>query len=220
MDQIKVISFDADGTLVTPYFTDAVWHQTIPARFAQKEGTSLEEARDQVFKVYREVGEGRMEWYDIEYWFHRFGFSDHVGLLQSQRHLIGLYPEVLKVLSALGSRYPLIVASGAARDFLDLLLDGVRGRFARVFSSVTDHQSVKTPEFYREVCRTMGIEPREMVHVGDSWDYDFLNSREAGVRAYYLDRKRLDRKRGKQGERVVGDLMEFEALMRGDSLPV
>ena len=53
--------------LVTPYFTDTVWHQAIPARFAQKERTSLEEARDQAFKVYREVGEQRMEWYDIEY---------------------------------------------------------------------------------------------------------------------------------------------------------
>ena len=215
MDQIKVISFDADGTLVTPYFTDTVWHQAIPARFAQKERTSLEEARDQAFKVYREVGEQRMEWYDIEYWFRRFGFSDHEGLLQSQRHLISLYPEVRQTLSALGSRYPLIVASGAAWDFLDLLLDGVQGHFARVFSSVSDHQSVKTPEFYREVCLTMGIEPREMIHVGDSWDYDFLNPQQVGVRAYYLDRKRR-----KKGERVVGDLMEFEARLRGDSLPV
>ncbi len=61
----------------------------------------------------------------------------------------------------------------------------------------------------------MGIEPREMIHVGDSWDYDFLNPQQVGVRAYYLDRKRR-----KKGERVVGDLMEFEARLRGDSLPV
>lgn len=215
MDQIRVISFDADGTLVTPHFTDAVWHEAIPARYAQKRGLSLEAARTQVFKEYREVGEQRMEWYDIKYWFRRFGFSDHEELLNSYRHMIALYPEVTRALSALRSRYLLIVASGAARDFLDLLLDGVQGHFVRVFSSVSDHQSVKTPEFYLGVCQDMGIEPQEMIHVGDSWDFDFVNSQQVGIRAFYLDRKRQ-----RQGEQVVGDLMEFGARLLEDSSPI
>jgi putative hydrolase of the HAD superfamily len=216
MDQVRVISFDADGTLVTPYFTDAIWHEAIPARYAQKWGLSLEEARSRVLKEYQEVGEQRMEWYDIRYWFRRFGFSDHEGLLQSYRHMIALYPEVTQTLSALSSRYQLIVASGAARDFLDLLLDGVQGHFVRVFSSISDHQSVKTPEFYLEICRAMDIEPQEMIHVGDSWDFDFINSQQVGIGAFYLDRKRQ-----RQGERVVGDLLEFGArLLLGDSSPI
>ncbi|MFQ5826851.1 MAG: hypothetical protein ACE5IA_05780, partial [Dehalococcoidia bacterium] len=61
----------------------------------------------------------------------------------------------------------------------------------------------------------MGIEPQEMIHVGDSWDFDFVNSQQVGIRAFYLDRKRQ-----RQGEQVVGDLMEFGARLLEDSSPI
>ncbi|GAH62950.1 unnamed protein product, partial [marine sediment metagenome] len=41
MNQIEVVSFDAEGTLVTPDFSQAVWHEAIPAIYAQKKGIEL-----------------------------------------------------------------------------------------------------------------------------------------------------------------------------------
>ena len=215
MNQIKVISFDAEGTLVTSHFSDAVWNEAVPAHYARRAGTSLEEAKAQVMREYREVGPQRMEWYDIGYWFRRFNLSDYQGLLNSHRHIISFYPEVEEVLFSLGSKYQLIVASGSAREFLDLQLDGIQGHFARIFSSVSDYRGLKTADFYRDVCRAMHVQPGEVVHVGDDWDFDFLAPQEVGIRAFFLDRK------GKgQGEGVVGNLLEFEAKLLEASSPI
>jgi len=38
------------------------------------------------------------------------------------------------------------------------------------------------------VCQKMDVEPEEIAHVGDSWQFDFLNSKQIGINAFYLDR--------------------------------
>lgn len=190
MSNVKVVSFDLEGTLVTPDFSQAVWHEGIPFLYARKNGMSFETAKEIVRKMYDEVGDQRREWYDIKYWFERFRLGDYRQVMESNRHRQSCYPEVMEVLPALGQRYELVVATGSAREFLPFLLNGIEGYFARVFSSVSDYGQVKNPEFYLRVCQEMGIESQEMVHVGDSWQYDFLAAKETGIEAFHLDRGR------------------------------
>jgi len=193
MSKVKVISFDADGTLVTPDFSQAVWYEGVPALYARKNGISFEEARAFIEREYRVVGDHRIEWYDIKYWLQRFGLgpplAGHEQILEEYRHRVSCYPEVTQALSSLSKDYTLIVVSCSTRDFLPYLLDGIEGYFARIFSTVSDYGQVKTPEFYLEVCRQMGIAPEEMAHVGDLWEQDFLAAKEAGLMAFHLDRK-------------------------------
>jgi hypothetical protein len=75
MDKVKIVSFDAEGTLVTPYFTQAIWHEEIPTLYAQNKGISFEQAKAVVQQEYDLIGEQRMEWYDIKFWFGRFGLA-------------------------------------------------------------------------------------------------------------------------------------------------
>jgi putative hydrolase of the HAD superfamily len=93
------------------------------------------------------------------------------------------------VLSSLGKDYTLIVVSCSTREFLPYLLDGLEGYFVRVFSTVSDYGQIKTPQFFLEVCRQMSISPQEMAHVGDLWEQDFVVPREAGLKAFHLDRR-------------------------------
>jgi len=188
MGKIKVVSFDVEGTLVTPAFSDAVWHGAIPSRYAKARGISLEKARAIVEREYEEVGDKRLEWYDVKYWFRRFGLGDYQEVLRECRHSISCYEEIVEVLSSLRKEYTLVVASSSSRDCLPLLLDGIGDNFVRVFSSVSDYEQLKSPEFYLTVCREMGVAACEMAHVGDSWHFDFQAARESGVEAFHLDR--------------------------------
>jgi len=189
MSRIKAVSFDLEGTLVTPDFSQAVWHEGIPSLCATRNGTSLEKAKAEVQKEYQKVGDQRLEWYDIKYWFNYFDLDGYQELLESCWGRVAYYPEVISVLSSLGKIYPLIVATGTAGEFLPYLLPKIKGCFIRVFSSVSDYGQLKTPSFYLEICQEMGILPEEMAHVGDNWQFDFTVPREVGVNAFYLDRK-------------------------------
>ena len=197
MSKVKVISFDADGTLVTPDFSQAVWYEGVPTLYATKNGISFEEAKAFIEREYRVVGDLRVEWYDIKYWLRLFGLGDcHEQMLEGYRHRVSCYPEVTQALSSLSKDYALIVISCSTRDFLPYLLNGIEGYFTRIFSTVSDYGQVKTPEFYLEVCRQMGVSPREMAHVGDLWEQDFIAAKEAGLKAFHLDR-RGERKDGR-----------------------
>lgn len=207
MSGIKVVSFDADGTLVTPDFSQAVWYEGIPSLYARRNGISFEEAKAFIEREYRVVGDLRVEWYDIKYWLRLFGLGDcHEQMLEDYRHRVSCYPEVAQALSSLSKDYTLIVVSCSTREFLPYLLDGIEEHFARVFSSVSDYGQVKTPEFYLEVCRQMCVSPQEMAHVGDLWEQDFLAAEEAGIKAFHLDR-RGERKDG----RSLRSLADLEA---------
>ena len=57
MSQIKVVSFDLEGTLVTPDFSLAVWYGGIPSLYAARHGVSLEHAEAEVRREYEKVSE-------------------------------------------------------------------------------------------------------------------------------------------------------------------
>jgi len=211
MSRIKVVSFDADGTLVTPDFSQSVWYEGVPSLYARKNGISFQEAKAFIEKEYQVVGDCRVEWYNIKYWLQRFGLGDcHRQMLEDYRHRVSCYPEVAQALSSLSKDYTLIVVSCSTREFLPYLLDGIERYFARVFSSVSDYAQIKTPKFFLEVCRQMGISPEEMAHVGDLWEQDFIAANEAGIKAFHLDR-RGERKDGSS----LRSLADLEARMKG-----
>ena len=205
MDKIKVVSFDAEGTLVTPYFSQAVWHEEIPALYAQNRGIDFEQAKKLVQHEYELVGEQRIEWYDIKYWFRRFGLGDYRQLLHSQKHRLFLYPEVEEVLHALGQTYELIVVSNSTNEFFNVQLEEIRDYFSRVFSSISDYKGMKTADFYLKVCQAMQVAPEEVAHVGDLWEADLVIPRKVGIKAFYLDRDG-----GREGGEVVRDLAHFQ----------
>jgi HAD superfamily hydrolase (TIGR01549 family) len=188
MDNIKVISFDLEGTLVTPDFSQAVWHEGIPSIYASQNGIGFEEARTIVLREYQKVGDQRKEWYDIKYWFNRFKLGDYQKVLELYRGKLSQYPETLPVLLSLGRKYKLIIVTGTAKEFLPYLLDGLDGHFFRVFSSISDYGQLKSPQFYTQVCQELGVKPNEMVHVGDSQRFDFMAAKEAGIRVFHLNR--------------------------------
>ena len=187
---IEVVSFDVEGTLVTPDFSYAVWFEAIPQRYAEKNGINLELARKAVEEEYRKVGDQRLEWYDIRYWFEKLDLGIPDPVMERCGSKVCYYPEVKEVLRSLSGRYKLVVASGSTRDSLRHLLQDIEPYFSEIYSSITDYRQLKTSEFYLKMCQAMRVEPEQVVHIGDNWQFDYVAPSEMGIQAFYLDRKR------------------------------
>jgi putative hydrolase of the HAD superfamily len=207
MGQLELISFDAEGTLVTPDFSQTIWHEAIPALYAQKKGIDLAQAKKYVAEEYGKVGDQRLEWYDIEYWFRYLGLGSSEPVIQSCLCKIAYYPEVIEVLSSLAGEYRLIVASGTPLELLRCLLRDIKPYFVRVFSSISHYRQVKSPEFYSRMCEEMGVKPSQVIHVGDNWQFDFLNARQAGINSLHIDRS------GTNHQQSLSNLTQLEHLL-------
>ena len=205
----KIISFDMDGTLVDPEFTDWVWLHGIPTLYAEKGGLSFEEAKHFVVEEYLKVGEGAIEWYDIKYWFKFFKLEQNwKDLMERYVDKIDIYPDINPLLDRLRGRFPLVLTSNAGREFIDVEMEatGLRKYFDRIFSATSDFRMVKkTIDFYRRICEILRVEPPEIVHVGDHYEFDYLVPRSLGIHAFYLDRSGE-----RKGDFVISDLRDLE----------
>jgi FMN phosphatase YigB (HAD superfamily) len=203
---MKYISFDMEGTLIDHGYSEHIWGTDIPRLYAEKHGVDLEEARRRVFKEYNKLGDARPEWYDVGYWFRRFSLpGDWRELPERRRQLIRVYPDAKIALDALLSESPLVVSSNTIREFLEVQVEEVGDYFTHIFSAPSDYQTVKKDQsFYRKIIEVLGIEPNEMIHVGDHYTYDYLAAQRIGIEAYHLDRTGKTR-----GENTLGSLTEL-----------
>jgi HAD superfamily hydrolase (TIGR01549 family) len=214
----RIISFDMDGTLVDPEYTDWVWLHGIPRLYAEKANISFEEAKHFVVGEYLKVGEGAIEWYDIKYWFQFFKLKTNwKDLMLRYVDKIRVYPDVDEILSWLKGKFPIILTSNAGREFIDIEMEatGLGRYFDRIFSATSDFGQVKkTAGFYQRICEVLGARPQEIVHVGDHYEFDYIAPRSLGIYAFYLDRSGE-----KDGEFVISDLRDLVKRLDAEEGP-
>lgn len=205
----KIISFDLDGTLVHGKYGDIVWNQGIPEEYARKYAMPFEEARHLIRSQYEEVGETNINWYHIELWLKKFDLGIPAKtLLDRYESYIEVFPDTKQVLEALKEKYTLIVASNAARIFVDkeLSYTNLTSHFSHITSATSDYCMVKKEVgFYEKLCATLNISHHEIVHVGDHRVFDFETPSLLGIDAYHFvpdQQEARDQSQGSNGKTI------------------
>jgi len=187
----KVISFDLDGTLVDGAYGNMVWLEGLPEHYATRYSLPIDDAKRLVKAEYDSIGEGDVLWYDMTYWLRRFDLVVSIPeLLDRYSGYIRVLPNVAEVLEKLSREYILIVASNAARIFVEkeLAHTGLARYFRHIISATSDFDMVKKDEeFFRRLCRTLNVLPTEMVHVGDHAVFDVVVPLRVGLDAFHYN---------------------------------
>ncbi|HVN96044.1 MAG TPA: HAD family hydrolase [Syntrophorhabdaceae bacterium] len=212
----KIISFDLDGTLVNAAYGDVVWNYGIPLEYSKKYGVPVDKARIIIRREYESVGDHNLLWYEIDHWLKKFKLPiSKEDLLKLYESYIEPAPHAEATLAALGRRYSLVIASNAARIFIDreLALTGLRGYFAHIVSATTDYRMVKKEKaFYKRLCDELQVPASQIVHVGDHPVFDYDVPASAGIESYHLtDGDGADTGPGAyiNGRRTIKDLREL-----------
>jgi len=171
---------------------------------------AFEQAKEAIMEEYKKIGDQRIEWYDIKYWFRKLDLGDYECAMEQYQNRVQYYPEVRELLASLNSKYKVIATSGSPKEFLYHLLRDIKPYFHRVFSSISDYKQVKTREFYLSLCRELDVNPHNIIHIGDNLLFDFTVPKDMGIQALYLDRQ------GKNNHQdSLSDLSQIKTLLPG-----
>jgi 5'-nucleotidase len=186
----KIISFDLDGTLVDSEYGTMVWLEGVPEEYAGKYGLPLDEAKRAIKEQYDAISDTHLLWYDIDYWLDRFDLPLSVpDLLDRFSPYIRPLPYVNEVIRELSSKYTLVIASNAARVFVEKELSqaGLAPYFDHVFSATSDFRIVKKEAaFYHRLCETLAATPADLAHIGDHRVFDFEVPLSVGIDSFYF----------------------------------
>ena len=177
---LRAITFDAYGTLIR----NDVFEAWIDGYFAATQQTPFRRLREIQHTVLSHV-------------LHRLGVdadaAPYVELFFELTTKVELYPEVPGVLAALGGRRAAIV-SNADHEHLAAWTFTVPVEFVLVSEDVGAYKPDR--RVFQRALERLGLEPHEVLHVGDSDVDDVRGARMAGLRVAWVNRAGRRRRPG------------------------
>jgi len=119
--------------------------------------------------------------------------------LKKPLKVVEIYPETEEVLKSLKGKYKLVCLSRSAKEIVELSLSllGILDYFDKIFSTVSDFNCAqKSKEAYLQICDKMNVKPGEVLHIGDSYERDYLEPKKAGLNVLFLDRNETGKVKG------------------------
>lgn len=231
MDGVKVIFFDAVGTLFWVRGTVG----EIYSRFAFEVGVTVDvQALDQAFiqsfrasprAEFPNAAATDLPQLEYEWWkaiahqsFGQIGVLEKLGDFEVFfRPLYDhfaladpwiVYPEVHAVLQALQARFELgIVSNFDTRLYQVINVLGLADYFSSMTLSTATGVAKPKPEVFQAALAKHDCSPREAMHVGDDWAEDYQGALAAGLQGVWLNRSGQERS-------AVVEISDLTALRR------
>ncbi len=213
-EKIDTVLLDMDGTLLDLNFDNHFWLDFVPARFAEKNHLSIEQAKQQLLPQFKAM-EGRLEWYCLDYWSEVLKL-DIVGLKVEIAGMISILPHVLEFLEAVKqSSRRLLLVTNAHRDSLDLKMGKtcLAPFFEQIISSHDYGVSKEQQAFWAQLELQQVFDKNRSLLVDDSLAV-LESARVYGI-AHLISISKPDSQQAKREIKDFSAIEDFRALMPG-----
>jgi len=210
-DGVEAVCLDLDGTLVD---ASAAWHAgftevtstlwtEVPALAGLGSPAEVYEGPLRTLMNAAQRRRPNAEWsYDLVHEAFREFFAETAGLTHTEsdalaeayRHAwprhVELYPDVLRVLDALHSRYPLgLISNGLTKDQRQKIDAMSIGDYFQV-QVISEAAGVTkpAPQIFHQALAALNVKPSAAIYVGDNPHHDVMGARGVGMRAVWLNR--------------------------------
>lgn len=166
---VEWVILDMDGTILDLAFDNYFWRELVPQRYAEKNGLTLEHARQVLKPKFDEVMH-TLPWYCTDYWSEITGL-DMAALKVEVKHRIGPVPGAEQFLQAVQqSGLRLWLATNAHPDSWRLKLEytGFGRYFERVICSHDFGHPKEDLRFWTAARAAHPFEPQRSLFVDDS----------------------------------------------------
>ena len=211
---LDCVLLDMDGTLLDLHFDNHFWLEHLPARYADKHGFTLQQAKDELYPLFA-AQQGQLSWYCLDYWARELDLPI-VGLKREIMHLISLRDDAAAFLQALqhsGKRVLLI--TNAHRDSLSLKLERVElaPYFERLISAHDYGFPKEQQAFWQALVSDTGIDPARSLFIDDS--LPVLRSAQRFGVAQLLAVRQPDSQKGPKDTEEFAAVEDYRALLIG-----
>ncbi|MDI2131058.1 HAD family hydrolase [Yinghuangia seranimata] len=189
-----------------------LWHRIMVeeyTRFLNGELTFAQQQRERARRFLAHAGPSEVSDDEAAAWFGRYTVLRNANW--------AAFPDAEPVLRKLAPDYRLGIVSNSSADHQRHKLDviGLLPYVADALVCSEQHGAAKpAASIFAAGCRALGLPPHEVAYVGDKYDLDAVGAREAGLRAYWLDRGRTaSATTVEPGIRVLQTLDELPAAL-------
>lgn len=109
-------------------------------------------------------------------------------LFFAERHNVTLFPDALPALEFLAARYPLVSLTNGNAELARI---GLEAFFVASVTAIKIGLSKPDPRIFHAAARAAGVQPHEVLHVGDDALLDVLGARNSGMQAAWLNRTQV-----------------------------